>query len=641
MQHDVIIEKMLLKIPGWQLVGQKKTYIQTLSRILIPGEMITALQEAFFDVTTSENGVLFITDERVIFVFSNNRKSPIVFTRGSLQWSSVANYASCVLTLSDGKNTSSFTITGSEATVKAFAEAATNGKPPSSLHVNTSGFTWNSLNDSIASLFDTLSGMGSAPIIPPENPLHKDNSRSLDFLFIEAKKIHSLILDALSTPVDSNFIDIVAQDVILLASLAVYADGMISDEEKVFLGMVMMPLKSGTDPQVQTIAQELFKATSLPKKFYSHLESYWSFLASFIKASDIELQKNKLASLTTIHGTDDDDSILRHDRLATAYMLFVNCIMKADGTITEEEETRLTQIIALIQRSNFDPNFIVKTAQEDDETLESVMAKINALVGMKNIKDQINTFINLIKVQKEREQRKLPVSPMSLHAVFYGPPGTGKTTIARLLGKVYKCLGLLKQGHLTETDRSGVVAGYVGQTAIKTDEIVQKSLDGVLFIDEAYSLASADSSNDFGQEAIDTLLKRMEDFRERFVVIVAGYTDEMQLFINANPGLKSRFSKYFYFDHYEPSDLLKIFEIFVKNASFILDEDAKGNALTLFTAAYELRDRSFGNGRFVRNTFEKAIEKQANRIAGIAPLTHTILCTLTAHDIPSLHDMST
>lgn len=639
MQHDVIIEKMLLKIPAWQLVGQKKVYVQTLSRVLIPGEMVVSLQEAFFDVTTSENGVLFITDDRVLFVFVNNRKRPIILQRKSLQWSCVAQYASCILTLSDGKETATFTITGSETSVKAFAELATGGKPPSSMHSDNSGFTWNTLNDSITTLFETISSMNKTPVTPSVTP-SSPSADSLSFLFEEAQKIHALIREAIDIT-SAEDVDKTVQDLLLLSSLAVYADNVLCDEEKVFLALVMMPLKPGTDPELQKVSKELFLQSSLPRSFYTHLESYWTFLASFIKASDIELHKNKLSSLTTINGADEEDTTLRHDRLATAYMLFANCIMKADGTITKDEEARLTQIIALIQRSSVDPQAVQKKTDEDNETLESVMAKINNLVGMKNIKDQINTFINLIKVQKERAERGLPVSPMSMHAVFYGPPGTGKTTIARLLGKVYKCLGLLSQGHLTETDRSGVVAGYVGQTAIKTDEIVQKALDGVLFIDEAYALAPADSSNDFGQEAIDTLLKRMEDYRERFVVIVAGYTDEMQLFINANPGLKSRFSRYFYFDHYEPDDLLKIFEIFVKNASFTLDDDAKENALALFSAAYEMRDRSFGNGRYVRNAFEKAIEKQANRIAGIAPLTHTILCTLTAHDIPSLHEMST
>ena len=257
----------------------------------------------------------------------------------------------------------------------------------------------------------------------------------------------------------------------------------------------------------------------------------------------------------------------------------------------------------------------VKEAAQE-ETLEQVMEKINALVGMEKIKEQIATLVNLIKVQKEREERKLPATPLSLHAVFYGPPGTGKTTIARMLGRVYRALGLLKKGQLVETDRAGLVAGYVGQTAINVDNVVQKALDGVLFIDEAYALVPDDiGGRDFGQEAINIILKRMEDYRDRLVVIVAGYTDEMDRFIKSNPGLKSRFSRYFYFDHYAPEELMRIFDSFCANAKFTVRDDARKAMLALLTALHARRDRAFGNGRLVRNIFERVVERQANRLA--------------------------
>lgn len=313
--------------------------------------------------------------------------------------------------------------------------------------------------------------------------------------------------------------------------------------------------------------------------------------------------------------------------------------MKADGEINAAEEERMKQIRELI--SGAPAAGTTKVEAHETETLESVMEKINALVGMDNIKEEINTLINLIRVQKERKDRGFPVTPFSLHAVFHGPPGTGKTTIARLLGKVYRCLGLLVKGHLIETDRAGVVAGYVGQTAIKVDEVVQKSLDGVLFIDEAYSLSPSDGGKDFGQEAIDAILKRMEDYRDRLVVIVAGYPDEMKRFINSNPGLKSRFNRYFNFDHYKPGELMKIFDVFAKNVSFKVEEPARARLLSLLEELYEARDKTFGNGRLVRNLFEKMVEKQANRIASVSPLTDEVLCTITGDDIPEKGDMTT
>lgn len=268
------------------------------------------------------------------------------------------------------------------------------------------------------------------------------------------------------------------------------------------------------------------------------------------------------------------------------------------------------------------------------------MKDIDSLVGMDEIKEQIQTFINLMKVQKEREKRNMPVSPASLHAVFYGPPGTGKTTIARILGRIYKALGMLESGHLIETDRAGLVAGYVGQTADKTDKLVNDAIGGVLFIDEAYSLAPEDGGKDFGQEAIDTILKRMEDNRGNFAVIVAGYPDEMRRFIESNPGLQSRFSRYFYFDHYSPEELIEIFKIFVSKSAFKLQEGVEEKIIEIFKKAHSARNKSFGNGRYARNLFEKVIECQANRIVSIVPMTNEILSTLYKEDVPAYDDIN-
>ncbi|NJR57667.1 MAG: AAA family ATPase [Cyanobacteria bacterium CRU_2_1] len=276
-----------------------------------------------------------------------------------------------------------------------------------------------------------------------------------------------------------------------------------------------------------------------------------------------------------------------------------------------------------------------KSEAELSHILDQALAELNDLVGMENIKEEVKTLANFLKVQKIRQERGLAKTPVSLHAVFCGPPGTGKTTIARLMSRIYQGLGFLKKGHLVETDRSGMVAGYIGQTAKNVDELVKSALDGVLFIDEAYALVPKDANRDFGQEAIDVLLKRMEDHRDRFVVIVAGYTDEMTTFIESNPGLKSRFNRYFYFNDYTPNELLAIFEKMAAKSHFKLTSEARTKLRGLFEQLYVKRDRSFGNARVARNLFEKSIEQQANRLAVLSSLTDDVLTTLLPEDIPT------
>ncbi|SOS47749.1 AAA ATPase central domain protein (modular protein) [Tenacibaculum dicentrarchi] len=311
-------------------------------------------------------------------------------------------------------------------------------------------------------------------------------------------------------------------------------------------------------------------------------------------------------------------------------------IVKADGTVSEKEQEILKKINDKLQHPKEKLQGVKEVEIDENETLEEVLEELNQLVGLDNIKGAIAELSNFLKVQKLRESEGLKSVNNSLHSVFMGPPGTGKTTVARLISKIYKHLGYLEKGHLIETDRSGMVAGYVGQTALKVEEIVTASLNGVLFIDEAYALAK-DAKKDFGNEAIEVLLKKMEDHRKELVVIVAGYPDEMKSFINSNPGLQSRFNRYFTFDHYKPTELVAIFELFCKKNDFILASDAKEKLLFIFEKLYEKKDKNFGNARVARNLFEKIIEYQANRIIAIAPITKELLITIVEQDIPPVN----
>ncbi|MCB0502029.1 MAG: AAA family ATPase, partial [Bacteroidetes bacterium] len=235
-------------------------------------------------------------------------------------------------------------------------------------------------------------------------------------------------------------------------------------------------------------------------------------------------------------------SRLKHplfEKCVAHYIRYANIIMKADGQISEEEEKVLKTINRLCTKPKVNLSGVKQSEVPEGETLEDVMKELNELIGLTNIKEDVASLTNFLKIQKLRQDQGLKSTDRTLHAVFMGPPGTGKTTIARLVARIYKHLGYLENGHLVETDRAGLVAGYIGQTAIRVDEVVNSAIDGVLFIDEAYALSRGDNGRDFGNEAVETLLKRMEDHRKDLAVIVAGYPNEMEDFISSNPGLKS------------------------------------------------------------------------------------------------------
>ena len=265
--------------------------------------------------------------------------------------------------------------------------------------------------------------------------------------------------------------------------------------------------------------------------------------------------------------------------------------------------------------------------------LDTVLAELDGLCGLDQVKKDVKSLINLVKVRKLRQENGLPVPPMSLHLVFMGNPGTGKTTVARLLAKIYHAIGVLSKGQLVEVDRSGLVAGFVGQTAIKTQEVVGKAIGGVLFIDEAYALVNQDNGNDFGHEAIEVILKNMEDHRDDLIVIVAGYTNLMEKFIHSNPGLESRFNKYFYFEDYDGEQLMEIFRSMCAKNGYTLSAEGEQWAAEDFKNLYETRDENFGNARDVRNLFEKAVSRQSDRVAQLDSPTREDLMQLLPEDL--------
>ncbi|MDE6022562.1 MAG: AAA family ATPase, partial [Muribaculaceae bacterium] len=351
-------------------------------------------------------------------------------------------------------------------------------------------------------------------------------------------------------------------------------------------------------------------------------------LTNGILAEDIreikELQKvgcqyMKLASVLNPYGYENGTSFLmllyfdRSGRNREEYLNLLHdisvCMADAYDVFPWQAKIYLEKIKPGEQKASSESN-----KETDAEGKNNVKSELDELIGLAEVKNEIKKLSSFVKVQQWRSNEGLKHPVVSYHCVFTGNPGTGKTTVARILAGIFKELGLLKRGHLVETDRSGLVAEYVGQTAVKTNKIIDSALDGVLFIDEAYSLVS-EGTGEYGYEAIATLLKRMEDNRDRLVVILAGYGNEMRHFIKSNPGLKSRFNRYFHFEDYSSSELWEIFNSMLGKHDYVIEDEAKIKLRLILDKAVQNHDRYFGNARYVRNLFEKIIENQAMRLS--------------------------
>ena len=363
------------------------------------------------------------------------------------------------------------------------------------------------------------------------------------------------------------------------------------------------------------------------KDRFGELETVVIRLANLVAKADGELHASEAASMQQIQ-----DEINKHFRASP----LTETERKRGDTPQSAQAVQMMQQETQQLREDYEIQSEVAVQLDEktqEEKLQEAMQRLETLIGLAQVKDEIRTLTNFLKMQQQRTAAGLPTTNLSLHLVFGGNPGTGKTTVARIVGQIYGSMGILQKGHLIETDRSGLVAEYAGQTGPKANQKIDEALDGVLFVDEAYSLVAESGDDPYGREAVQALLKRMEDDRERLVVVLAGYPAEMESLLRTNPGLSSRFNTKLTFEDYAPSELGHIFGSMCETNHYVLPSQTRARLLLGFQGLYDDRDEHFGNGRLVRNLFENAIRRLANRIAGIAPLTKELLTTIQPDDV--------
>jgi hypothetical protein len=436
--------------------------------------------------------------------------------------------------------------------------------------------------------------------------------------------------------------------VVLLESLFAI-DNDFSETEHAFVGEVVHSDKSFE----KNLALARRSVARPGAKFAHEIPPFFLGIAALDKARRTKYALRALqlirAMIFTAATAEDEFTGEEADFLTTHISVLGQHLMKA-GVASErdvvdagmkaafERDLLSTDASTWVRPARWDDDAPPDEPKKNDEppaSLSDLMAQLTKLVGLAAVKQDVTTMTNQVRIRQMRTARGLPVPPMSSHLVFSGNPGTGKTTVARLLSSIYRALGALEKGHLIETDRSGLVAGYVGQTGPRVTSLVNRSLGGVLFIDEAYALTEERSEGDFGIEAVDTLLKLMEDHRDDFIVIVAGYEGKMASFLSSNPGLKSRFNKFIRFPDYSPEELGDIFRRLASSNKYELSEGAWDKVKEILTTVHAGRDENFGNARLVRNLFEQTLALQANRLAALANPSTEALCLLVADDVPS------